>query len=89
NITEWAKERNLGLMESQQMEESIFLDLKLRLGQPYVYVHQGDCEHLIIFSDIRLFSSEDPQDTREYPYLAYRIRSRRNVCKVCMTRTAK
>ncbi|KAL3866364.1 hypothetical protein ACJMK2_043669 [Sinanodonta woodiana] len=89
NIIKWAKEKNLGQMESHLMEECTFLDLKIRLGQPYVYVHQGDCEHIIIFSDIRLLSSEDPQDTREYPFLTFRIRSRRNVCKVCMTRTAK
>jgi hypothetical protein len=28
------------------------LDLKLRLGQPYVYIHQGFCEHMYVFYEI-------------------------------------
>jgi len=25
------------------------IDLKIRLGQPYVYMHQGCCEHLFVY----------------------------------------
>ena len=27
--------------------------LKVRFGLPYLFIHQGDCEHLIVFRDIR------------------------------------
>ena len=35
------------------MEETKFEDLKIKLGYPYVYTHQGNCEHLLIFRDLR------------------------------------
>ena len=35
------------------MESVKFEDLKLRIGQPYVYMHQGDCEHVLTFTDLR------------------------------------
>ena len=35
------------------METTHFIDLTARLGQPYVYVHQGDCEHIVVLSDLR------------------------------------
>jgi len=54
-IIEWAKDphRGIGPFSSQRMEMAHFIHLTARLGQPYVYVHQGDCEHIIVFSDLR------------------------------------
>lgn len=43
------------------------IDMNLRLGQPYVYQHQGSCEHLVIFTDLRLLHSSDEQRLTEYP----------------------
>ena len=43
------------------------IDLNLRLGQPYVYQHQGSCEHLVIFTDLRLLHPSDEQRLTEYP----------------------
>ncbi|VDO37506.1 unnamed protein product [Haemonchus placei] len=37
------------------------IDLKLRLGQPYVFQHSGTCEHLLIFHDLRLLEKSDVQ----------------------------
>ncbi|CAI4231219.1 unnamed protein product [Auanema sp. JU1783] len=47
------------------------IDLKLRLGQPYVFQHSGTCEHLLIFHDLRLLHKSDEQDINKYPLLAY------------------
>ena len=54
-IIEWAKDPGRGLpsYSAKKMEETIFYDLELRIGAPYVYVHQGECEHVIMVSDIR------------------------------------
>jgi snRNA-activating protein complex subunit 3 len=35
------------------MEEVCFEALELRLGYPYLYSHHGNCEHLMIFRDMR------------------------------------
>jgi snRNA-activating protein complex subunit 3 len=54
-VIEWANDqsRGVGPFSSQRMELTHFIDLKARLGQPYCYMHQGDCEHIIIFTDLR------------------------------------
>lgn len=35
------------------MEDTRFVDLTIKVGFPYLYCHQGDCEHLVIITDIR------------------------------------
>ena len=42
-------------------------DLDVRVGMPYVYVHQGEHEHLLSFVDIRLVGKDDPQRPNDYP----------------------
>nr|CAI5820258.1 unnamed protein product [Callosobruchus analis] len=55
-VIEWAKRKNLGQFVSQPMWNVYLKDLKLKLGYPYVYIHQGNCEHIISFSDAKLLS---------------------------------
>ncbi|XP_028416608.1 snRNA-activating protein complex subunit 3-like [Dendronephthya gigantea] len=38
---------------SKKMEETKFEDLTIKLGYPYVFVHQGDWEHLLLFRNLR------------------------------------
>ncbi|KAK6014722.1 hypothetical protein OSTOST_19888 [Ostertagia ostertagi] len=47
------------------------IDLKLRLGQPYVFQHSGTCEHLLIFHDLRLLEKCDVQDLERYPMVVF------------------
>lgn len=63
--------------------------LTLRLGYPYVYQHQGDCEHIIIFSDIRFTNAKDPSDSQAYPYYKNINRYLSQICMVCGTSSAK
>eukprot|EP00160_Parvularia_atlantis_P005744 Unigene14972_Nuclearia_a/m.44920 Unigene14972_Nuclearia_a/g.44920 ORF Unigene14972_Nuclearia_a/g.44920 Unigene14972_Nuclearia_a/m.44920 type:complete len:305 (-) Unigene14972_Nuclearia_a:94-1008(-) len=63
-------------------------DLAVRVGQPYAYVHQGDCEHVIIFKDVRLVHASDPQDAREYPVRTFQSRIRKRLCRFCKERQA-
>ncbi|VDP48133.1 unnamed protein product [Heligmosomoides polygyrus] len=42
-----------------------------RLGQPYVFLHSGTCEHLLIFHDLRLIERTDVQDLDRYPMVVY------------------
>ncbi|KAL5004355.1 hypothetical protein ScPMuIL_017811 [Solemya velum] len=90
-IREWAKDpaRKLGPYQNKVMEETSFVDLNIKLGHPYVYQHQGDCEHLIVFSDLRLLDRDDCQDVREYPKLIKRMLRRRTECRSCLTHSAR
>lgn len=54
-MIEWAntEDRGIGPYTTKSMEETTFFDLDLELGKSYLYMHQGDCEHIFIISDIR------------------------------------
>jgi len=69
-IAKWALENpqmNLGPFQRKRMEETKIEDLEIRLGFPYVYMHMGTCEHLIVFLDARMVTTEDPQLKHNYP----------------------
>lgn len=51
---EWAESHNFPTFSQAKMEDTRFVDLKVKVGFPYLYCHQGDCEHLVIITDIRL-----------------------------------
>ncbi|XP_041370612.1 snRNA-activating protein complex subunit 3-like [Gigantopelta aegis] len=90
-IIEWASEPSHGqnTYVAKNMEDTRFSDLTVRLGQPYLYMHQGNCEHIIIISDIRLLHSSDPHELQSYPFKVLNNRTRRTVCRACMTGTAR
>ncbi|NXM53167.1 SNPC3 protein, partial [Illadopsis cleaveri] len=54
-IIEWSESHDRGYenLQSVKMEDYVFNDLSLKIGFPYLYCHQGDCEHIIIITDIR------------------------------------
>nr|XP_047139374.1 snRNA-activating protein complex subunit 3 isoform X2 [Hydra vulgaris] len=94
-IIEWAKDEErytvngLGLFTSAIMENTTFSDLKIRLGYPYLYCHQGNCEHLIVFNDMRMVSKDDPQALQSYPFKVYQAPYKRRKCSVCNIHYAK
>lgn len=54
-----------------------------RLGYPYVYIHHGNCEHIIAFSDARLVQPCDPLITKKYPRVTTMTRSMKPLCFIC------
>lgn len=52
-IIKWAATKNLGPFKTARMEDVQINSLCARFGFPWVYVHQGHCEHLIVLSDAR------------------------------------
>ncbi|XP_076335950.1 proximal sequence element A Pbp49 isoform X1 [Tachypleus tridentatus] len=89
-IRAWAETvEGVGPFTSKNMEDCQFMDLDLRLGYPYVYVHQGFCEHLIVFSDLRLCHPDDSQDICDYPMYLRTPRKQRIICMVCHIKTSR
>lgn len=64
------------------------IDLVLRLGQPYLYQHQGDCEHLLIFTDLRLLTAADEQSLHEYPIRVF-DNAKLTMCMTCKASAAE
>eukprot|EP00771_Trimastix_marina_P004157 gnl/Trimastix_PCT/898.p1 GENE.gnl/Trimastix_PCT/898~~gnl/Trimastix_PCT/898.p1 ORF type:complete len:351 (-),score=112.88 gnl/Trimastix_PCT/898:17-1069(-) len=88
-IIDWVGENNrftqpgLGVFAQKKMEDTTFLDLTLRIGAPYLYCHQGNCEHAIVFTEIRLVNSGDMQNFNAYPRHIFQAKIRRRKCKIC------
>ncbi|KAM9769912.1 snRNA-activating protein complex subunit 3 [Menidia menidia] len=80
---EWAKSRNFPTYSQAKMEDVCFKDLTVKVGFPYLYCHQGDCEHLIIITDVRLAHKSDCLDKKLYPLLTHKHRIVTQKCAVC------
>ncbi|KPP74155.1 snRNA-activating protein complex subunit 3-like [Scleropages formosus] len=80
---EWAKSHDFPTYRSAKMEETTFNDLVVKIGYPYLYCHQGDCEHVVIITDIRLAHRDDCLDKNLYPLLIYKHRMLTRKCSVC------
>lgn len=65
------KPKEFGPYQVKDIRNIRIIDLNLRLGQPYVFQHQGSCEHLMIFTDLRLMNVADEQRLTEYPIRVY------------------
>lgn len=92
NIIEWSEDPNRGIgpFSTALMEETKFSDLTLQLGYPYLYQHQGDCEHIMVFSDIRLLKPySDSSDPSDYPKILSTNRRTKVRCGFCNLTTAK
>ncbi|XP_048360218.1 snRNA-activating protein complex subunit 3 [Sphaerodactylus townsendi] len=90
-ITEWAESRERGYanLQAAKMEDYTFNDLNIKVGFPYLYCHQGDCEHIVIITDIRLIHRDDCLDRRLYPLLIKKHWLSTKKCFVCKMYTAR
>ena len=71
------------------MQSTRFIDLKLRLNCPYLYVHRGDCQHILMFSELRLLHAEDRRNATAYPLQTFQSRIHRMKCRVCKVYPAR
>ncbi|XP_045145049.1 snRNA-activating protein complex subunit 3 isoform X3 [Echinops telfairi] len=90
-IIEWseAHDRGYGKFQAANMEDFTFNDLHIKLGFPYLYCHQGDCEHVVVITDIRLVHHDDCLDRTLYPLLTKKHWLWTRKCFVCKMYTAR
>lgn len=60
-----------------------------RFGYPYLYMHQGDCEHLFVFADARLLQHNDCLHSKCYPHVFAVSRNANRMCFMCSISLAK
>ncbi|XP_063044711.1 snRNA-activating protein complex subunit 3 [Engraulis encrasicolus] len=82
-IRDWAKTHGFPEYTTEKMEDTTFNQLRMRIGYPYYYCHQGDCEHLMILTDMRLIHPDDCRDRSRYPLLTHKHRVLTRKCCVC------
>jgi len=89
SVIDWikCKKRHLnpGLCRFTQrnMSETRVEDLSIRLGSHYTYVHQGNCEHTVVFENIHSLTPDDIQNEYAYPWKKFQQVYRRQKCGVC------
>lgn len=90
-IINWTSqsERGIGPFKKSVITQT-FADLTIQLGYPYLYVHQGNCEHMVVFSDLRLFkNSRDSTELSNYPKFIHSNRRPHINCIFCKVNVAK
>ncbi|KAG5329651.1 SNPC3 protein, partial [Acromyrmex charruanus] len=65
-ILEWATVRDIGPFKVATMD-ALINSLYTKFGFPWVYQHQGCCEHLIVLTDARLVTIDDVLTSSAYP----------------------
>ncbi|KAF9793024.1 snRNA-activating protein of 50kDa MW C terminal-domain-containing protein [Thelephora terrestris] len=55
--------------------------LSLKLNKPYWFLHQGDCEHFLVFDQIRMIHPTDPKDG--YPLTLQITPPQLDLCRGC------
>ncbi|CAG9861093.1 unnamed protein product [Phyllotreta striolata] len=87
-VIKWAKEKDIGVFTTAKMEETLLSSLSPRLGYPYVYIHQGNCEHIFSFSDARLVLKRD-NIRSNYPRIVSSNRESNILCFLCAKRPSE
>lgn len=88
-IRAWAIKSKLGEFPKKDMCTVTLGELTLKLGYPEVYVHQGNCEHVFIFSEARLLSAADPLRAARYPCSSAIAQNQTTYCTTCAEISAK
>jgi len=74
------RKKEIGDYQIRDIEGITVADLTLRLGQPYLFQHQGNCEHQMIFTDLHLLTAAEEQSIEKYPLKVYEHLKPINCC---------
>lgn len=88
-VQQWAEKYKVATFETAHMHNTKLSELKIRLGYPYLYQHQADCEHVIVFTDTRLLKATDFLAKQDYPFYKSIARYSSKLCMICGLGTAR
>ncbi|KAL5970966.1 snRNA-activating protein complex subunit 3 [Taenia solium] len=86
SVIEWQdnrKEKANETYSASTMADRVLGDLTVTLGKPYLFLHQGNCEHVIIFTTMRLTDRTCAQSVSAYPKCTGKAPQRRMSCEAC------
>ncbi|KAL3277457.1 hypothetical protein HHI36_012804 [Cryptolaemus montrouzieri] len=88
-IIKWAENRKVGTFTSADMQTIRLNSLSPRFGYPYVYLHQGDCEHIMVFADAHILTANDCLSSQLYPRMYAMNRGVSVMCYMCNIHAAQ
>ncbi|KAG0004467.1 small nuclear RNA activating complex, polypeptide 3 [Entomortierella chlamydospora] len=68
-------------LKKKYMHDTLIQDLSIRLNHPYLLVHQGNCEHIMMFRD--LSAEHDEPNRLRYPKATFKSKPVRHKCRMC------
>ncbi|CAF1057702.1 unnamed protein product [Rotaria sordida] len=84
------EQTNTNYIQGNTMEMTNLNDLKMiQLGKPYIYLHQTNCEHVIVFSELKLLEQDQCHDSNLYPLCRMKYHGRFSYCFLCNVFYAK
>ena len=78
-----ARRRATTLFDARDAAGTTVGDLAVVRGKPYLFCHQGDCEHLVTIRSVRLAHADDPRRAESYPLRTLDGRRFRRKCSMC------
>jgi snRNA-activating protein complex subunit 3 len=84
---EFRRKMKEGLIKKYNMQTTVG-SLSFEYGTPYLFMHQGSCQHLLVVLDVRLPTPLDVDAKSEYPLIVFQGKLRRRKCFLCDTYTA-
>lgn len=79
----------IGPFYQQRMELFKFEDLKIQLGRPYLYLHQGNCEHLFTITDLKYVTNDLNLQKTQFPFvtaMSFGSKADNLKCYICKSR---
>ncbi|KAG0073206.1 small nuclear RNA activating complex, polypeptide 3 [Podila epicladia] len=77
-------------LQKGYMHDTKIRDLAIRLDHPYLFVHQGSCEHILMVKSMRLLNKEyDDMNRANYPRLMFKSKPSTHMCKMCLVNRAQ
>ncbi|KAJ3328466.1 small nuclear RNA activating complex, polypeptide 3 [Blyttiomyces sp. JEL0837] len=91
-FTYWLRKKKLNPKDvhisHRSMEEMPFLDMTFKVDYPYMMVHQGSCEHMMFFHQVRLIDNDDVRLRSMYPITLRKVPLYLNTCYLCERKIA-
>lgn len=81
-MKEWTQTHGHFIGDILSMDTKL-LDLEVRIGEPYVYQHLGQCEHLFIFNEIKFAQTNDCLGKHSYPRVISVAKEKLKNCIFC------
>ena len=82
-LTKKQVNRDVFKYEKKNMQTLTLEDISFELHKPFVFIHQGNCEHMMLVDDIRLISNNEFESKNEFPRTTRNLRYDRFKCSMC------
>ncbi|VVC24587.1 snRNA-activating protein complex, subunit 3 [Cinara cedri] len=81
-MKKWAQSHGRSIDNILSLDTQL-LDLEVCIGEPYIFLHLGRCEHLFIFNEINIAQSSDCLGKTNYPRIISTAKGKLKFCIFC------